>query len=87
MSTLEYLDRDGSVNFTFVPWDAINNWLSELNGNPHVVRSLREGVNRGKVIAELESRRTRERRFLDGALQAVGRDRGYSRDWREYENE
>ena len=54
MSTLEYLGPDGTVNFRFVPWKVLNNLLSELNGNTHVVGFLRNGVNRGKVIEELK---------------------------------
>jgi hypothetical protein len=88
METLEYLDPDGTVKFTFVPWRVLNDWLSELNGNPHVAGSLHKGVNRGKVIAELEARRdkTGSSGFIDHTLKAFGRDRGYGQDWREHEN-
>ena len=58
MSTLEYLDGEGTVtNFTLVPWKVLHEWLSELNGNPHHVGSLAKGVNRGKILEELEARR------------------------------
>jgi DNA polymerase III delta prime subunit len=88
MSTLEYLDDDGTVtNFTYVPWTVIHTWLSELNGNPHVTKGLAKGVNRGKVLEELEARRKgSEKSMVGGALRFVGRDRGYGRDWREQEN-
>jgi hypothetical protein len=87
MDTLEYLDPDGTVKFTYVPWRVLNDWLSELNGDPHVAGCLREGVNRGKVIAELEARRNKtENVLVDHTLKAFGRDRGYGQDWREHEN-
>jgi hypothetical protein len=87
METLEYLDPDGTVKFTYVPWRVLNDWLSELNGNPHVAGSLREGVNRGKVIAEFEVRRNKTGSVLGQTLKAIGRDRGYGQDWREHEND
>jgi hypothetical protein len=65
----------------------LNDWLSELNGNPHIADSLRIGVTRGKVIAELEVRRNKTGSVLDQTLKAVGRDRGYGQDWREHEND
>jgi hypothetical protein len=87
METLEYLDPDGTVKFTYVPWRVLNDWMSELNGSPHVVGSLREGVNRGKVIAELEARRNKTDNVIEHTLKAFGRDRGYGEDWREHEND
>ena len=58
MSTLEYLDDQGSVrNFGWVPWKTLHSWLSSLNGHPNAGSSISEGVNRGKVLEELESRR------------------------------
>jgi hypothetical protein len=87
MSTLEYLDPDGTVNFLFVPWNVMNKWLSALNGVPNVAGWLRNGVNRGQAIAELEKRRAQQRTVVDMALRATGRDRGYGQDWREYEND
>lgn len=87
MDTLEYLDPDGTVKFTYVPWEVLNDWLSECNGNPHVAGSLREGVNRGKVIAELEARRIKTDKVIDHIVKAFGRDRGYGKDWREHEND
>jgi len=88
MSTLEYLDGGGSVtNFTLVPWNTIHDWLSELNGHPASHGCLVKGVNRGKVLEELEARRKgRDSAVLGNALRLVGLDRGYGRDWREYEN-
>jgi len=88
MSTLEYLDENGSVtNFTFVPWTVIHDWLSFLNGNPNIEETRAKGVNRGKILEELEARRKgTESVFFGGALRLGGRDRGYGRDWREYEN-
>lgn len=82
MSDLEYLDAEGTVNFRFVPWQTLNDWLSELNGCHYVTGTLREGVNRGKVIEELNSRRNMTPGFLD----RLALNRGYGEDWREYEN-
>lgn len=88
MSTLEYLDPDGSVNFTLVPWTLLNQWLSKLNGNPQVPGSLRDGVNRGRVIEELEARRKKKKSSAVAfGLNIFGRDPGYERDWRDYEND
>lgn len=88
MSTLEYLDEQGSVtNFTLVPWATIHSWLSELNGDPASLGSLAKGVNRGKVLEELEARRKgNDSMILGCTLRIVGMDRGYGRGWREYEN-
>ena len=98
MATLEYLDGEGSVkNFTLVPWKDLNSWLSLLNGrtnsdqDSHSARSsagrLPNGINRGKVIEELEARRNgQDSAVLGGALRLLNRDRGYGQDWREYEN-
>lgn len=83
MSTLEYLDPDGTVNFSFVSWVTLNDWLSKLNGNTHVNHKLPNGVNRGKVIEELERRGTSSGNILDKFQQA----RGFGKDWREHENE
>lgn len=81
MASLEYLDEEGTVNFLFVPWKLLNNWLSELNGNPHV-HELRDGVNRGKVIEELQNRKHQSSTFMEVVF-----SRGYGKDWLEYENE
>jgi hypothetical protein len=73
---------------TLVPWKVHNNWLSELNSNTYVTGTLKEGVNRGKVIEELKARRKKKKNVLvDGTFSAVGRDRGYGLDWRDYEND
>lgn len=86
MSTLEYLDEEGTVtNFTLVPWIKLHNWLSELNGSPHYTE-IPTGVNRGKVLEELEARRKGKDSTFGGVMKIVGKDRGYGRDWRDYEN-
>jgi hypothetical protein len=36
MSTLEYLDPHGTVNFSLVSWKTLNVWLSSLNGVPNL---------------------------------------------------
>jgi len=84
MSTLEYLDGEGTVtNFTLVPWKTLHLWLSELNGNPHYFGSLAKGVNRGKVLEELEARRNgKDSVVLGGAMRAMGMSRGFGLDWR-----
>ena len=87
MSTLEYLDGQGSVkSFGLVPWDTLNSWLSSLNGSSAEVVALPGGINRGKVLEELEARRKREDTLVDGALRLFHFDRGFGKDWREYEN-
>jgi hypothetical protein len=85
--TLDYLDPDGTVNYTYVPWGTLNNWLSILNGFPHSVIDLPSGVNRGKVIDELESRRSKASGVVAFGARLVGRDLGYGADWREFEND
>jgi hypothetical protein len=87
MATLEYLDEAGSVtSFHLVPWLVLNEWLSELNGNRNV-SGLAKGVNRGKVLEELEARREgTDNLLIGGTLRFLGRDPGYGKDWREYEN-
>ena len=57
MSTLQYLDEEGTVRFTFVPWKVLNEWLSVYNDNPHTGQTKKEGINRGQVLEELEARR------------------------------
>jgi hypothetical protein len=88
MSTLDYLDPQGNVNFYVVGWTKLNEWLSSLNGNSHITGELPKGLNRGNVIRELEDR-------LDGNVggglrrltNAVTRnDLGEGKDWRDYEN-
>jgi hypothetical protein len=88
MSTLEYLDEKGSVKgFHLVPWTTLHTWLSVLNGNTSISTTLPQGVNRGKVIEELEARRREQNRSLfDGALRVIHIDRGLGKDWRDYEN-
>ena len=45
------------VDYTNVPWVTLNEWLSELNENKHVQGKIPErGVNRNKVMDELERR-------------------------------
>jgi len=62
MSTLEYLDGEGSVtSFTLVPWVTLHSWLSELNGNAETPERMAKGVNRGKILEELEDGRGRIR--------------------------
>jgi len=87
MSTLEYLDEEGSVrNFGLVPGRVLHVWLSTLNG-ALAAEEVPRGVNRGKVLQELEDRRKgRQVVLLDAALRAANRDRGMGEDWREYEN-
>lgn len=89
MSTLEYLDGEGTVtSFTLVPWKTLHKWLSELNGNPHCEGGIARGVNRGKILEELEARRKKTNSvLLDGAMRAIGRSRGHGLDWRDHENE
>lgn len=89
MSTLEYLDGEGSVrSFGLVPWNVLHTWLSNVNGNKsRTESSLPRGVNRGKILEELEARRKRQDTLLvDGALRLLHLDRGIGRDWRDYEN-
>jgi len=82
MSSLEYLDGKGTVkNFTLVPWKTLNQWLSALNGNPHIAKDNAKGVNRGKVLEELESRRLGKGMFLNLLKSGCGCD------WRDYEND
>ena len=82
MSTLEYLDEEGTVtSFTLVPWKILHRWLSKLNGAP--CSGIAKGVNRGKVLEELEARRKgKESLLVGGAMKAIGMNRGYGRDWR-----
>lgn len=97
MSTLEYLDPQGNVNFYLVSWTKLNEWLSSLNGNTLTLKLLNgnkitpilpDGLNRGNVIRELEDRRKGK---VGGGLRrvtnAVARhDLGKGKDWRDYEN-
>jgi hypothetical protein len=85
--TLDYLDPDGTVNDSYVPWDTLNSWLTSLNGFPHSDIELPSGVNRGKVIDELESRRSKSSGVVAFGARMVGRALGYGADWREYEND
>jgi hypothetical protein len=73
-----------SENFTYVPLRVLNDWLSELNS--HVAGSPREGVNRGKVIAELRGSSPKTDNVIEHT-KVIGRDRGYGQDWREHEND
>lgn len=88
MSTLEYLDDGGSVkSFGLVPWKTLHTWLSIINGASSST-SIPRGVNRGKILEELEARRKGQESFLvHGALRVLNMDRGYEKDWREYEND
>jgi hypothetical protein len=88
MSTLDYLDPQGNVNFYIVSWTKLNEWLSFLNGNPHIAGEPPKGLNRGDVIRELEERYNGN---VGGGLRrltnAVARnDLGEGKDWRDYEN-
>jgi hypothetical protein len=85
--TLDYLDPDGTVNYTYVPWGTLHFWLTVLNGFPQSQIELPIGVNRGKVIDELESRRPKTSGVVALGARLVGRDLGYGTDWREYEND
>jgi AAA domain (Cdc48 subfamily) len=85
MSTLEYLDPHGTVNFSLVSWKTLNVWLSSLNGVPNL-EELPKGINRGKVIAELERRRNKTSGVFDRGLGLLV-NRGNGLDWRDYENE
>ena len=91
MSTLEYLDHEGSVkNFSLVPWERLHSWLSISNGNSSASsfqRGLPKGVNRGKILEELEARRNMSESVGGFVLRSVGLDRGIGKDWREYEEE
>mmetsp|Transcript_45479 Transcript_45479/g.67564 ORF Transcript_45479/g.67564 Transcript_45479/m.67564 type:complete len:621 (-) Transcript_45479:249-2111(-) len=82
MSTLEYLDPGGNVNFTLVPWKVLNNWLSALNGNTHATNAPPEYLNRGKVIEELVFRRDKLYRIRKNVGRLLGRDLGFGKDWR-----
>lgn len=88
MSTLEYLDREGSVrSFGLVPWTVLHSWLSAINGFPSAVKDLPTSVNRGKILEELEARRkSKANTVVDAPLRALGRDRGIGKDWRDHEN-
>lgn len=72
-------------------WKVLHDWLSELNGNIHVVGALRDGVNRGKVIEELQVRLRAKTslvsRQVSRGFKLTGRDLGYGQDWKEYLNE
>jgi len=87
MSTLEHLDAEGSVrHFGQVPCSKLHSWLSKVNGNTNVEVDVPSGVNRGKLLEELEARRKRkasENRFFDRFFNP---DPGYGFDWREHEN-
>ena len=80
-STLNYLDPDGHVNFLMVPWTRLNEWLSKLNGFQKDI-ILPEGINRGKVIEELEDRRQNKTGIVKRVIHRDG-----SKDWRKYFNE
>ncbi|CAB9498151.1 protein ClpB [Seminavis robusta] len=87
MSTLEFLDEQGSVkSFGLVPWTTLHRWLSAINGHPTPGSALPRGVNRGKIIEELEARRKRQDALVDSALRMFHMDRGFGKDWREHEN-
>lgn len=85
-STLNYLDEDGNVSFFLVPWIRLNEWLSKLNGVKNLDVKLPAGLNRGKVIEELETRR-KNKSNLHIMTRIVGVDRGFGKDWREYKND
>lgn len=88
MSTLEYLDDRGSVrNFNLVPWVTLHGWLSSINGRPDPNVTLAHGVNRGKILEELENRKKQKDTVVDGAYKFIGMDRGHGLDWKEYEND
>lgn len=85
-SRYPYIDEiDGTVEYERVPWQVLNFWLSELNGNIHVNNTVCEGVEREKIVQELVSRwdYTREKEERDESLSS---ELGYGLDWKEYEN-
>jgi len=87
MSTLEYLDSVGSVrHFGWVPCSKLHSWLSKVNGNTNVEVDVPSGVNRGKLLEELEARRKRKASENRGFDRFFNPDPGFGWDWREYEN-
>ncbi|CAB9501692.1 Caseinolytic peptidase B protein homolog [Seminavis robusta] len=53
--------NNAPIDYTTIPWEELNEWLSQLNGNPHVQHAFlpERGITRYKVLDELE------RRFLN----------------------
>jgi len=88
MSTLEYLDAEGTVsNFTLVPWKKLHSWLSQLNGDIHVSLACPpNGINRGKILEELEDRRKSDHSIFSNTMKVVGKDLGRGLDWRIHQN-
>lgn len=87
MSTLEYLDDQGSVRgFHLVPSTTLHSWLSSFNGRPDA-EPVPNGVNRGKVIEELEGRRLKAEDTIAERFVRSLVDRGFDKEWRDYENE
>eukprot|EP00550_Attheya_septentrionalis_P010615 CAMPEP_0198306876 /NCGR_PEP_ID=MMETSP1449-20131203/58635_1 /TAXON_ID=420275 /ORGANISM="Attheya septentrionalis, Strain CCMP2084" /LENGTH=656 /DNA_ID=CAMNT_0044009437 /DNA_START=2430 /DNA_END=4400 /DNA_ORIENTATION=- len=89
MSTLEYLDSDGRVSYSYVNWKLLNNWLSSVNSNGEVGATPPSGVNRGKIIEELEERcKKSDHGIANLIVRGVARiDRGFGQDWRDFEND
>jgi hypothetical protein len=66
-----------------VSWETLNIWLSLFNGNKHVAETLPEGLDREKVLKELEKRRKKKLQGETPAQDEVQRDDpGYGTDWR-----
>jgi len=87
MSTLEYLDSDGQVSYSYVDWKLLNDWLSSVNSNNKIGKELPKGVNRGEITEELDKRRAKKNKVTEHLIRGIGRiDRGYGLDWRQYEN-
>ena len=90
MSTLSYLDERNKVSYSYVGWKDLNNWLSGLNSEGKVGKVPPKGVNRGKIIQELDERRKKmKNRFgKDMVVRQIARiDRGHGNDWCDYEND
>jgi len=80
-SSFPYIDHlGGTVEYECAPWQVLNFWLSELNGNVHVNNTLCKGVTREKTIEELASRLDHD------DCGAMACNMGYGFDWREHEN-
>lgn len=89
MSTLKYLDNDGRVSYNYVEWKMLNDWLSSVNSDGQIGQEPPKGVNRGKIIEELEYRKSKSTQGVGELLvKGLARiDRGYSRDWSNCEND
>ena len=90
MSTLSYLDENGKVSYSYVGWKDLNDWLSSLNSGGNIGKEPPKGVNRGKIIGELEHRLKRKKNRFgeDVFVRGIARiNRGLGNDWCKYENE